>query len=198
MSRERYAAAPSAAWSRWNLRWIPCCSNTSTGCPICCSSSRARRIIAPGRKKRHGSTDLARSGIKPFELALDGIEDRPGQLLRYAFSNRAALDQQHAVWLFDGDVPSIARDAFRPIFEGRRLQYRGRDKALRDVRGNWRAVDQHPDGSDAILLDGLRAVMKIPVVFGEQPQVVVAWDFRDDPSSLRLLRITRAAAALAI
>ena len=40
-SRARSAAAPSAAWSRSIRRSIRCCCGTSTGCPICCSCSRA-------------------------------------------------------------------------------------------------------------------------------------------------------------
>ena len=109
--------------------------------------------------------------VTSLQIALDRIEHRSRQLLRYPLPNRAALDQHGARYGLDGDVPAVARDPFRMILEAGRLP-RGGCVPRRDVRRNRRAVDQHADRDDQILVDGTLAVMKADVVFAEQDEIV--------------------------
>ena len=85
-----------------------CSSATSTGCPICCSCSRASSIIAPACRDAlvtaHGVRAVASpalivavvssaSRVPPLDVPLDRVEHRARQLLRHALADRAALDQ---------------------------------------------------------------------------------------------------------
>ena len=55
---------------------------------------------------------------------------------------------------FDRHVPPIARDAFGPILEARRMQRRGvRDGGVDTTAAIGDAVDQHADRGDRVLVD---------------------------------------------
>src|SRR5207253_3410941 len=135
--------------------------------------------------------------VTSLQIALDRIEHRSRQLLRYPLPNRAALDQHGARYGLDGDVPAVARDPFRMILEAGRLP-RGGCVPRRDIRRNRRAVDQHTDRDDQILVDGTLAVMKADVVFAEQDEIVRRRNFRDDRAAERAFGIARARAPLPV
>src|SRR5262249_58071851 len=102
----------------------------------------------------------SRIAISPLELALDGVEHQPRELLRHALADRAALDQRRPSDGLDCDVPAIARDAFGAIVEAGRLAIGAVRVALRDGGRDWRAVDQDARRHDQVLVDRPLAVIK--------------------------------------
>ena len=75
---------------------------------------------------------MPNSAVSPLHIFFYLVEDRPGQLLGHALANRAAGNQQNAVPRLNRDVPAIARDAFWPVVEARRLTLGSAGVALRD------------------------------------------------------------------
>jgi len=60
--------------------------------------------------------------IAALEVGFHRVEHRPRQFLRHTLANRATFDQRRPDERFDGDVPAVAGDPFRPILEAGRLR----------------------------------------------------------------------------
>src|SRR5437763_10286406 len=95
-----------------------------------------------------GDCGRARPLVVRLNGRFDRVEDFSRQLLRDAFADGAAFNQYGVVQGLNRHVPSVACDAFGPVFKGGWLALLGGLPSRGQGGGDRRAVDENSYGGD--------------------------------------------------